>query len=226
MSHPRLPPETLQRVIRRRGKLAVFEDIDPASTALIVVDMQNFFVASDSPAFVPTAAGIVPNINRLAAAIRSAGGHVVWLRITLSETGRGTWRILYDNFMMQPADDRRRSLLPGSKGHAFWPGLDIQDPDLVVDKDRFSPFVGDASELERVLRDAGIDTVLIAGTMTNVCCESTARDAMMLDFRVIMVDDANAAPTDEDHLAGLHTLIQVFADVADTEAVIARIGKG
>ena len=66
----------------------------------------------------------------------------------------------------------------------------------------------------------GIDTVLVAGTKTNVCCESTARDAMMRDYKVVMVSDANGARYDEDHLAGLTSFFQSFGDVRTTEEVI------
>jgi ureidoacrylate peracid hydrolase len=64
-----------------------------------------------------------------------------------------------------------------------------------------------------MLRNFGIDTLLIAGTKTNICCESTARDAMMLDFKVVMVSDCCAALSDDEHLATLETFIQQFGDV-------------
>ena len=64
-----------------------------------------------------------------------------------------------------------------------------------------------------MLRNYGIDTILIAGTKTNVCCESTGRDAMMLDFKVVMVSDCCAALSDDEHLATLETFIQQFGDV-------------
>jgi ureidoacrylate peracid hydrolase len=64
-----------------------------------------------------------------------------------------------------------------------------------------------------MLRNYGIDTLLIAGTKTNICCESTARDAMMLDFKVVMVSDCCAALSDDEHLATLETFIQQFGDV-------------
>ena len=86
-----------------------------------------------------------------------------------------------------------------------------------------SAFIQGASPLEDRLRQASIDTVLITGTLTNCCCESTARDAMMRDFRTLMVHDANAARTDEDHVAGLRTFVQVFGDVIDTDRAIALL---
>ncbi len=71
-----------------------------------------------------------------------------------------------------------------------------------------------------VLRSRGLDTLLITGTVTNVCCESTARDAMMLNFKTIMVTDGNAAVTDEDHNASLAGFYLIFGDIMSTDFAI------
>ena len=70
-----------------------------------------------------------------------------------------------------------------------------------------------------------MDTVLVAGTKTNVCCDSTARDAMMLDFKSVLVSDCCAALSDDEHLATLETFIQQFGDVMSADEVLASIGK-
>ena len=74
-----------------------------------------------------------------------------------------------------------------------------------------------------MLRSLGIDTLLITGTKTNVCCESTARDAMMMDFKVVMVSDACAALSDEEHRATLETIIQQFGDVLSVNEIAERL---
>lgn len=212
-----LPTELLQQLADRRGRLRVFEGLDPSTTALLVIDMQNAFVDHEGFAYVPTAAGIVPNINRLAETMRKSGGWVIWIRASLSESGRSAWDMYIQNFTPPGGAEKvREQLMPGSPGHEFWSELDIREDDLIVDKDRFSALIQGASNLEQELRSRGIDTVIVTGTLTNCCCESTARDAMMLDFRTFMVSDANAARTDEDHIAGLRTFIQVFGDVVTT----------
>jgi ureidoacrylate peracid hydrolase len=71
----------------------------------------------------------------------------------------------------------------------------------------------------------GIDTVLITGTLTNCCCESTARDAMQLNYRVLVAADANAALTDKEHAATLHVMAMVFADLYSTDEVVALLGS-
>jgi ureidoacrylate peracid hydrolase len=76
-----------------------------------------------------------------------------------------------------------------------------------------------------VLRNLGIDTLLIAGTKTNVCCESTARDAMMLDFKVVLVSDCCGALSDDEHRATLETHIQQFGDVATADEVLGLLKK-
>jgi len=95
-----------------------------------------------------------------------------------------------------------------------------------VRKRRFSPFIAGSSNLEALLRDRAIDTVIITGTRTNVCCETTARDAMMLDFKAVMVSDATAAASELEQMAGLMTVFQVFGDVRTTDEVVALIEQG
>ena len=97
-----------------------------------------------------------------------------------------------------------------------------QDPDdITVSKNRFSAFVGSGGGLEQLLRDRGIDTVLVTGTVTSVCCESTAREAAMRNFKTVMITDANAGRDDEEHWASLSNILLGFGDVYSTEEVIA-----
>jgi ureidoacrylate peracid hydrolase len=83
--------------------------------------------------------------------------------------------------------------------------------------------VGVATNIDRQLRDAGMDTVVIVGTLTNVCCESSARDAMMLNYRLLFVSDANATLSDAEHNATLATILRVFGDVVTTEEVVTLL---
>jgi len=77
-------------------------------------------------------------------------------------------------------------MAPGTRGHEIYPTLKVEPQDEIVNKYRFSAFAQGASDLPERLRAQGYDTVLITGTVTNVCCESSARDAMMLNFKTIM----------------------------------------
>ncbi len=136
------------------------------------------------------------------------------------------WNKFFDNFVS--AEMRARTLAasaPGSSGQELWPELETAAADFVVEKNRYSALIAGASSLERLLRSIGVDTILISGTKTNVCCESTARDAMMLDFDVVMVSDCLAALSDDEHLGALENVIQQFGDVMNSEEVLAVLSR-
>ena len=221
-----IPDPIRSMITERRGRVRAHEDYDPATTALLVVDMQNHFVADGGLSQVATANGIIDNINRLAAATREAGGTVVWVYSTFTHEGRGAWKMFFGNFI-SPERERevRAGLTEGSWGHELHADLEIEEGDLTVSKDRFSAFAPGASTLHHELQRRGVDTVLVTGTMTNVCCDSTARDAMMLDYRATLVDDANAAHTDDAHIAALTTFASVFGDVISTDEVLAELAQ-
>jgi ureidoacrylate peracid hydrolase len=225
MPHPfTMPQDILDRVAKRRGNFRALDRADPRKIALVVVDMQNaFMMPGVAHALCEMAPSIVPNINRLADALRKAGGAVAWIRTTATPECLTEWSQYYEHLTLEQQHKRVDALADGSKGHAFWPELDIKSGDLVVTKLRYSAFIGGASDLEDQLRSRGIDTVLITGTVTNVCCESTARDAMMRNFRTIMVSDGNAANTDQDHANSLIAFYLTFGDVESTDAVIEHL---
>ena len=218
MHDPRLPREIVERVIARRGRLNAYENLDGSGTALVVIDMQNAFLAEGKPSEIPVAREIVPNVNRLAEATRDAGGTVVWMRITTAPTPDGGWPTFYE-FVVNPENAGRISanLNAGTEGHALWPELDVREEDLILDKTRFSAFLQGSSD---------IDTVLITGTVTNVCCETSARDAMQLGFKSVMVSDGNAARSDAEHTATLFSFIQSYGDVRPTDEIIALLEAG
>ena len=214
-----LPSEVVDRVVARRGKLHPFESLCSTSTALIVVDMQNAFCRPGSVLEIPYAREIVPNINRLATHLRDAGGLVAWVQMTIPSAEH--WPVFLGDLVPFPvADDMLREFQPGSEGHRLVPELDVFPDDLLITKDRFSAFLPSASALSDTLREKGIDTVIIVGTLTNVCCESSARDAAMQDYKVVMVSDANACRSDSEHTATLSSIIQFFGDVRTTQEVL------
>ncbi len=170
---------------------------------------------------------IVPCINRLAAAFREAGGTVAWVFNTFTEAIFEDWSAFlggtYDTEISRAVAGQ---LMAGAEGHPLWPVLDVQDEDLQITKDRFSAFLPGASDIEAQLRARDIDTVAITGTLTNVCCESSARDAMMRNFNVIMVADGNATHSDAIHNASLTSLSITFADLMTSEEVLDALNSG
>lgn len=217
----KIPDYVIERIMAKRGKLNVFDEFEASKTAFLVIDMQNFYVAE-----VDTAISIVPNINRIAKICREKGVPVIWviMRCAEEEGAPSQWPIYHTYFFTEAkGHNHLTKLSPGNEGYELYPDLDVKDTDRIVTKRRFSPFIVGSSDLHDVLQEMGIENLIVAGTATNMCSESTARDAMMLDYKVVMVEDANAARYDDDHLAGLTSFYQSFGDVRSTEDVIGMI---
>ena len=221
-----IPDSIVRRVIEFRGSEHSFADLDPARTALVVVDLQHAFM-NEAVGFapVPAALNIVPAVNRLAATVRETGGGVFWIKMTHDERCFDDWSVAYELPTPQFRDKRIAALTEGTLGHELWPELDVQPEDEIVRKYRYSAFMPGTSELPNRLRARGLDTVLITGTVTNVCCESSASDANMTNFRTIMVSDGNAALTQELHDASLTAFYLTFGDVLDTDMIIASLRR-
>ncbi|QWF84817.1 isochorismatase family cysteine hydrolase [Amycolatopsis sp. CA-230715] len=205
MTHAwRIEEREYQRQQERRGRRYAYEHLVPARTALVVLDMVPLFVADS-----PYALGIVGNIARLAAGLRAAGGTVAW--------------ILPAGLPAREEFFGPRVAAEFGRNAKLWPAFESRDEDIVAEKTAASAFFPGRCPLPGLLEERGIDTVLITGTVTNVCCESSARDAATLGYRVVMVADANAARRDEDHNATLHTIYRSFGDVRPTADILELI---
>lgn len=221
--------EVKDRIASRRGKAYSFDNFDPRQTALVVVDLQNaYLLESVAHVYVEKAKGVVPNVNKIAGALRKAGGKVVWVQTVAeaSKAGAGqetAWEVISSASFTAA---RLEALSRGSKGYELWDKLEVdRETDLFIEKKRFSAFIQGSSNVDEVLKQRGIKTLLVVGTATNVCCDSTARDAAMLGYRVIMVSDGNAAGTDAEHSAALTTFYSFFGDVMPTQHVLERLGS-
>ncbi|MCB9379087.1 MAG: cysteine hydrolase [Acidimicrobiaceae bacterium] len=212
-----IEPREYERHEARRGRRHAYEHLDPAATALVVVDMVDFFLADN-----PYARGIVPNIRTLASHLRAAGGLVAW--VVPSTTAPNPAQVEF--FGESVATAYAASGGPGSPRDRVSVAFDVQDDDLVVEKTAASAFFPGRCDLPALLAERDVSTVLVTGTVANVCCESTARDAGTLGYRVIMVADANAAVRDADLNATLHTVYRSFGDVRSTAEIIGMIDAG
>ncbi|MEO0996329.1 MAG: cysteine hydrolase [Pseudomonadota bacterium] len=221
-----MPEYVIERVLKKRGRLHVFDALQPEKTALLVIDMQNAFVKGKVKA--ETAIAIMPTINRLAAELRAMGGRVAWVQLRAGDAdGNSIARLYHRHFFTHDgADAHRSSLTPGEWGYELCDELDVQPDDIRAWKSRHSAFVPEHGDLKPQLDAAGIENLLIGGTVTNFCCETTGRDAMMLDYRAVMVSDCNAARFPEDHSAGLTTFFQSFGDVYTADEALAVLEKG
>jgi ureidoacrylate peracid hydrolase len=212
-------------VAQRRQRLPAVRQLTPRTTALLVVDLQRFFVDPGSPLTVPNAIETVPNVNRLARALRARGGQVIFLRHTFSDRkpfAVPAWFAGPDSAYVSVSKEQ---LTPGAASHDLHDGLQRASEDWIVDKHRFSAFPSNSSDLGARLQARGIDTVVVTGTLTNCCCESSARDAMMSDYRVLFASDATAALTDEEHNASLLNLAMTFVDVRPTQQILDLIER-
>jgi ureidoacrylate peracid hydrolase len=220
-------PALVARVLARRGRLHAFERLEGARCALVVVDMQNAFVQEGAGhAWVPAAAASCPVIERLAAGLRAAGGCVAWVLNTYTEESLHSWSHFHRE-LSTPAgfEVRSRTMAADAHGHRLYGALHPAPQDLRVPKTRYSAFIQGSSDLHARLQARGVDTVLVAGTATPVCCESTARDAMMLDYRTVMVSDACSATTQAEHDATLAAFLLNFGDVQTADEVLAVLGR-
>ena len=212
-----------ERVLARQGVLHPYDTLDAATTAFVVVDLQNYYTQPGYQGECAPARAIFDKVNQLAAALRAQGGKVIWIKT--SADGADQFWSHHHRHMLTPERSARRLLELGSghAGFAMPPALDVQAGDLTVVKRCYSALAPGASDLDAVLKAHGVRTVLVGGTVTNVCCESTARDAMMLDYATVMVDDALAAVTPHEHVNSLNNWMLFFGDVLTVDEVVERL---
>jgi len=213
----RIEPREYARQEDRRGRRHAYERLIPARTALVVIDMVPFFVTEN-----PYCRGILPNIARLADGLRDAGGAIAWVVPGSGPPSPAAIAFYGERIAALYAVSGGA----GTPAERLWPGFAVHAADLTVEKSAASAFFPGSSTLPADLAARGIDTVLVAGTVTNICCESSARDASTLGLRVVMVADANAARRDQDHNAALYNIYRSFGDVRPTDEVLELISRG
>ena len=182
-------------------------------SALLIVDMQKFFLDPSSPTFTIGGPVILPNVKKLIAAFRDAGRPVIYTCHVhhpdhLDVGIMGWW---WEGMCLEgsPESEVHDEIapLPGEK---------------VVLKHRYSAFYN--TDLETILRCQKIEDLVIAGIMTNLCCESTARDAYFRDYRVFFPADGTGSVSEEMHMASLLNLAYGFAYVTETKDIIKDLG--
>lgn len=201
--------------------------IDPRTTAMIVVDMENDFVAPGAPFETVAGREFLPQLKRALACCRSHGIPVIYT--TQAHRKGGSDQGLYANI---PPVASGEALVEGTCGVAIFPEIAPRDDEIVITKRRYSAFYG--TDLELILRGLGVRTVVISGVTTENCCHATARDALFRDFQVVFLADATGTfdypdlgyggmPAAEVHRAALIVLAASTADVVTTDTFIGRI---
>src|SRR5207247_411828 len=204
--------------------------IDPKKTAMIVVDMQNDFVASGAAMETPAARAVVPKLADALKICRDARIKVIYTAHVHRRDGCDMG--LFDD--MHPTIANRAALVDGTPGVDIYPELAPAPGEHIIKKHRYSGFFD--TDLDMILREWGVDTVIIAGTTTENCCHATARDAMFRNYRVVFLADVTATADYPDrgygalsaaeiHPATLVILATSTAHVMSVEEMSARISR-
>lgn len=195
------------------------ERVDPATTRLLVVDVQNDFLADEGwfgkhGQDLTLMRQAVDNVQRFIPIARAAGVKPIFVRAIYDE-----------KWLSKPMLERHQ--LVGFDSHhcqeGTW-GADFyvvrpEPDDDVITKHRYSAFIG--TDMDPLLRAQGVENLIIVGVTTNVCVESTARDGYMHDYHIVVVEDCTASYSEEPHLATLANIRRAFGRVATTEEIIA-----
>jgi ureidoacrylate peracid hydrolase len=212
MQHPSgIPEKIVRKVVARRGRLHAFDAIDPKATALVVIDLDEATVGKDE-----VSQRMTETINALAVAVREGGGVVAWVLSRMSTMPRHFTAILGAELATRYFNDGQA----GGAGTRLWHALDRKPEDVVAFKSGASAFFPGKCNLKPQLDAHRVDTILIAGAVTNICCESSARDAVELDYKVIMISDALSGQAHGLHEATLASFYRIFGDVRLSEDVI------
>ncbi|HWR27175.1 MAG TPA: isochorismatase family cysteine hydrolase [Candidatus Thermoplasmatota archaeon] len=181
------------------------------TSALLVIDMQQYFCNSSSHAYFKDSTTIIPNIHQLITTYRQLSLPVLFTRYALHRTespgAMGRWwnDVLYDDNKMSFIIDALHPLPQES----------------VIRKTQYSAFF--ETDLDKILKNHQVTTIVITGVLTHLCCETTARDAFMRNYDIFFVSDATASDTKTLHSASLATLSDGFATISTTNEVCAWI---
>lgn len=206
----------------------IVNSIDPHKTAMIVVDMQNDFVAKGAPMETPLARAMVPVLADALKFCREKGIKVIYT--THCHRSDGSDMGLFDDLYAPIAT--RAGLVDNTPGIEIYPELKPAPGEHVVKKHRYSAFYG--TDMDIILRQWGIETVIVSGTTTENCCHATARDAMFHDYKVVFLSDATATydypdvgqggmKAEDLHQACLIVLAFSTADVMTEETFKSRV---
>jgi isochorismate hydrolase len=185
----------------------------PKKSALLIIDMQDFFMLPVSHAFIPSGPEILPNVNSLIAAYREASLPIIFTYHALED---GEDAGLMGRFW----GDVLRTSDPLHRIHSR---LDFKDGDTLLRKRKYSAFW--RTGLESILEERNIDSLVITGVVTHLCCETTARGAFMRDLEVYFVIDGTAADNEELHLSSLRTLTDGYVMPVTAGQVIAEVER-
>lgn len=213
-----LDEQLSDKLISRRGQIHAFPQIEASRSAVIVID-----AVTPSLAELPGRSGVVDAVNRLTETARGNDCKVVWVL----PTPPSAWRSAAATSALLGPEQiarHRREMVDGGSGWQIDPGLRRRDVDWTVHKSGYSAFYPGNSALPEQLRQAGSDTVILAGILTHICVEASARDAHEAGFQVIVCADGVTAYDPDAHRQSLRTLARCYADVRSAEDIRSLFG--
>lgn len=195
-----------------------FFTVDPRETALIVIDMQNAFVAEGATFETPGARTMIPRLESLIGFAREHKMPVIWTQ--------SDHRPPFGGLMLRKFPPIAKGVLwPGDRSYEFYPVVDPRpgEREYCIVKHKFDAFF--ETPLDAILRNHRVRTLIVTGTATNACCESTARSAFMRDYQVAFPSDANATFDDSMHQATLRNIELLFGRVMTTEELLSEMSE-
>ena len=203
-------------------------EIHPRKSCLLIIDMTNAFISPGAPLEIPAGRSLIPRLKNLTGVCRDKGLPIIFT--TQAHRPDGSDLGIHAEF--RPEMRTENILLQGTEAVDFYPEIQPEKNDIIITKRRFSAFVG--TDLDLILRSKEIDTLIIGGVLTDVCCESTARDARMRDYKVLFLSDGTAArdlpdmgwgkvSAEEVQRVVLTDMAHRFAQVLTVEEVIDRL---
>lgn len=190
-----------------------FFEIDPRSTALVIIDMQNAFVAEGAAYETPGARIMIPNLERIIAFAREQRMPVIWTQSDHSAPHSG---VLLKKF---PIVRDEKYLWKGQASFELYANMpQPKEGEYRVVKHKYDAFF--ETDLDSILRNLQVRTMIIIGTATNVCCESTARSGFFRDYQIALPSDCNASFSEEMHQAALKTIDMFFGRVMTTDELL------
>lgn len=185
--------------------------LNPASTAVLVVDMLADFCLPGGAMVLPGYERLLAPQNAVIRSLRAAGGTVIYIVDAHRPQLRRDREFL----------KRTPHCIEGTSGCEIVPELDHDPSDIIVLKRRFSGFFN--TDLDLTLRDMMVDTVIVMGVVTNICVRSTVHDAFFLGYRVIVPQDCCAATGPREQISSLYDISTHFGVVSDAASVVASL---
>lgn len=187
--------------------------MNPKKTALLVIDVQNSFVEEGSPNQIKTIEADLGKLKGFIDFCREKGIKVIYTRHCFDPKNNLIEAKLFPKEMNE-------ALTKGTHGWEIHDKIRPEKKDIIIDKHRYDAFFN--TKLNEILRSRGVENVIITGTITQVCCESTARSAMFYDYNIIFCSDLNFSFDKELHERTLKVLKRSFGSVMSSEEAMKK----